>query len=145
MSRIVPSFSHNRLFTTVHIRYYGQIFSMEPGTKDRRGQTVFLVDVLYADEETYTSLQLSPSTYGPAQCKIDTVRCDGRDHTDSYTAGWVFLVPVKDDPTAAAVVVVGDREDDDVGVAAEGAESHDVDPPDSINDAERAADGLSAI
>jgi len=38
-------------------------------------------------------LKLTLKTYGPAQCKIADVRFGGENHADSYTYGWVFLVP----------------------------------------------------
>jgi len=54
----------------------------------------YLVDVIYAGSRTKTQgMKLSYKTYGPAQCKLDTVRFGGENIENSYTAGWVFLAP----------------------------------------------------
>lgn len=74
-----------------------RILGINKPTRRTKAPT-FLADVFYADTSTKTSdHKLSFKAYGPAQCRVETVRFDGEDIADSYTHGWVFLVP----PTAA--------------------------------------------
>ena len=59
------------------------------------------MDVVYPGDKTKTHyLKLAYEHYGPAQCKVDTVRFGGESHESSYTHGWVFLVP-QPEPAAA--------------------------------------------
>jgi len=69
-----------------------------------------MASVFYAVDETKTEVKLSAKTYGPAQCIIGDIKIGGgRLQKNSYSPGWVFLVPteptirlVESDPAAPA-------------------------------------------
>jgi len=82
-----------------------KIYDMDPPKKGKKARSpAFSVSVFMVGDLGKTEgLKLSSKTYGPAQCKIGDVRLDGKTHPDSFTAGWVFLVPTADaEPEGAA-------------------------------------------
>ena len=82
----------------------GKIFAIHPGKGRRRGRELtFVAEVYYAESVTKTTQTLSSKTYGPARCKVGDVRVDRRTVRDSYTPGWVFLVPLETTATATDV------------------------------------------
>ena len=73
------------------------IFGMR-APKRKAKKPKFFVDVFYSADKTKTAgLELSMKTYGPAQCKVESVRIGETLYEGSYTAGWVFLVPQGDE------------------------------------------------
>ena len=88
----------------------GRIYALKKSTRKSKFPT-FMVDVIHAgDSPTRTmDMKLSDATYGPAQCKVGSVRYQSENIADSYTLGWVFLVPeVPAAAAAAAAAAPGD-------------------------------------
>ena len=52
--------------------------------------------IFHAVDSSKCECKMSSKTYGPAQCKVADVRVGSATVPNSYTAGWVFLVPVAD-------------------------------------------------
>ena len=77
------------------IWWSGRIFAMR-APKRKQKKLKYFVDVFYIADKSKTGLELSASTYGPAQCKVESRRGDETQHERNYTYGWVFLVPVAD-------------------------------------------------
>jgi hypothetical protein len=72
----------------------GRIFGMRKPSRKSKSPS-FLVDIIYGGTKTTNpDLPLSNKTYGPAQCRVEDVRYGGENMENSYTAGWVFLVPL---------------------------------------------------
>ena len=79
----------------------GKIFGMR-APKRKLKKPKYFVDVFYTGDKTKTEgLELSETTYGPAQCKIESRRVGETVHERNYTKGWVFLVPRGGEGTAS--------------------------------------------
>ena len=74
----------------------GRVISMQPPSSRGRAAKLptYIVEVFYAADSSKTGLRLSTKTYGPAQCKVGDVRVGSTNVPRSFSAGWVFLVPV---------------------------------------------------
>ena len=73
------------------------IASQTPSSRGRAAKTpTFTVEIFHAADSSKCECKLSSKTYGPAQCKVADVRVGSATVPNSYTAGWVFLVPVAD-------------------------------------------------
>jgi len=87
----------------------GKIFEIKPPKRGKRTVPVYMASVFYAVDETKTEVKLSAKTCGPAQCIIGDIKIGGRLQKNSYSPGWVCLVPtepttglVESDPAAPA-------------------------------------------
>jgi hypothetical protein len=66
-----------------------------PSSRGRAAKfPTYIVEVFYATDSSKTGQTLSTKTYGPAQCKVGDVRVGSTNVAGSFSAGWVFLVPV---------------------------------------------------
>ena len=108
--------------------YAGRIFAMHPAKRGKRNEPTYVSEVYYTNDKSKTDQVLSRKTYGPAQCRVGDVRVGSKTVKDSFTPGWVFLVPVADageatDAEAAAAMEEGEREGGEGGEGGESGEA----------------------
>ena len=73
--------------------YEARIFDMHPPKRGKRSEPVYQCQCFYTADTTKVPTPLAPSCYGPARVTVGDVRINGKTVSDSYSAGWVFLVP----------------------------------------------------